>query len=285
MGRNATGPANEEPPVRMVVLAGQRPGIDLLARRFGRSHRSLIPMGGRPLIAHVLQTAAGHPRIASLAVCIEREAFEPVWDVLTRLPGRGTVALVEACGNLADSVRNAAQGWEGQLIVTTADHPLLSPEAIDATLAALDEADAVFTLVPRAAVEGTHRSARARFLAFRDGDYAACDIFGMAGPQAMGAAEVFRGTGRFDRSGRRMVRAGGVLGLALMRCRLLTLRGAVARGSRHLGLKLEAVVLGDGTQAIGVDDDRSYAVVRELLGEAGEEAVSGTQAEFHRAVA
>ena len=259
--------------MRLVVLAGQRRGgADPLAVRFGKSHRSLIPLAGRPLIAHVLQTAAAHPRVASLAVCIEREAFDPVWDVLTQLPGRGTVALVEARENLAESVRDAAQGWEGMLIVTTADHALLRAESIDAMVAALADTDVAFALAPRAAVERAHRASATRYLVFRDGEYAACDIFGIAGPEALRAADVFAGNARFERSGGRILRAGGVIGLALMWCGLLTLQGAVARAARHLGLQVRAVVLEDGSQAIDVGDDHSYAAARDLLGESAPEA-------------
>ncbi len=266
MGNRLTVLPDSGPALRMVVLAGQNKDVsDPLAERFGQSHRSLIPLAGQPMIAHVLRTASLHPRVESLAICIEREAFGPVWDVLTRLPGRGTVALVEARANLADSVRDAVEGWDGPVLVTTADHALLSVEAIDAVAAALAGSDAVIALSPRDCVEAAHRSAPHRFLALRDGDYAPCDVYGLSGPEAIGAVEVFRGNGGLDRSGARIRRAAGLLGLLMMRCRMLTLGKAIELASRRLGLRLGVVVLRDGGQAIDVDDDRSYAVVRDLL--------------------
>lgn len=265
MGQRLSSSA-EEPALRLIVLAGQpKRVVDPLAERFGESHRSLIPLAGQPMIAHVLRTAMAHPRIESLAICIEREAFAPVWDVLTRMPGRGIVALVEAREHLADSVRDAASGWDGPLIVTTADHALLTIEAIDAVADALGRADAAITLAPRDCVEAAHRCAPDRFLTLRDGEYAACDIYGIAGPAGIDAVEVFRGNRGFDRSGSRIWRAAGILGLLLMRCRMLTLAAAAEFASRRLKLRLSAVVLSDGSQAIDVDDDRSYAVARDLL--------------------
>ena len=252
--------------MRMIVLAGQNAGLpDPLAERFAQKHRSLIPLAGQPMIAHVLHTALHHPRITSLAICVEQEAFEPVWDVLTSLPGRGSVALVAARDELADSVRDAASGWDGPLLVTTADHALLSSAAIDAVAEALADADATLTLAPRHAVQAAHRAASCSFLSFRDGEYAACDIYGVAGVHALHAVEVFRGSGRFDAMASRIRRACGSLGLLLLGGRLLTLSGALALASRRMGLKLAAVVLADGSQAIDVDDDRSYAIARDLL--------------------
>lgn len=252
--------------MRLIVLAGRRRnGPDPLAVRFGETHKCLIPLAGRPLIAHVLQTGANHPRIASLAVCIEPEAFEPIYDVLTRQPGRGTVAMVAARNDLADSVRAAAEDWDGPLIVTTADHALLSAASIDAMAEALEGADVAVALARREAVEAAHPSGQRRYLSLRDGEFAVCDLYGVAGPNALRAAEVFRGDYGFDRSGRRIARAAGIVGLAMSLFRLETLAGAIDRTSRHLALGVRAVILSDGSQAIDVDDDRTYAVVRDLL--------------------
>lgn len=257
---------DEPKPIRLIVLAGRRRnGPDLLAERFGESHKCLIPLAGRPLIAHVLQTGASHPRVASLAVCVEREAFEPIYDVLTRLPGRGAVALVEARANLADSVRAAAEGWDGPLIVTTADHALLDEASIDEVAEALDTSDVAIALARREAVEAAHPAGHRRYLSLRDGEFAVCDLYGMAGTRALRAVEVFRGDDGFDRSGRRIARATGFIGLVMTLLGLETLASAAHRASRHLALGVRAVVLGDGSQAIDVDDDRTYAVVRDLL--------------------
>jgi GTP:adenosylcobinamide-phosphate guanylyltransferase len=261
-------------PLRLVVLAGHGlapADVDALAERFGERHRCLIPLAGRPLIAHVLQTAAQHPRVASLAVCVEREAFDPVWDVLTRLPGRGSVALVEAREDIAASVRAAAQDWDGPLLVTTADHALLSPESIDAMADALEGCDVTFALARREAVEAAHPSALRSYLTLRDGAFATCDLYGMAHTRFVDAVEVFRGARIGGRESARVLRAIGFVGLALMRLGLESLSGAVVRASRRMGLRVRAVILPDGTQAIDVDNDRTYAIVRDLLGDVSPE--------------
>lgn len=253
-----------------MVLAGHGlgpVGTDALAERFGERHRCLIPLAGRPLIAHVLQTAAQHPRVASLAVCVEREAFDPIWDVLTRLPGRGSVALVEAREDIAASVRAAAQDWDGPLLVTTADHALLSADSIDAMADALEGCDVTFALARREAVEAAHPSALRSYLTLRDGAFATCDLYGMAHTRFVDAVEVFRGARIGGRESARILRAIGFVGLALVKLGLESLSGAVVRASRRMGLRVRAVILPDGTQAIDVDNDRTYAIVRDLLGD------------------
>lgn len=262
----AGAPASPPQPVRLIVLAGQAHGTtDRLAERFEVSHRCLIPLAGKPLVAHVLQTAAEHPAITSLAVCIEREAFDPVWDMLTRLPGRGSVALVPAKDDLAESVRSAAEGWDGPLLVTTADHALLSPQSIDAVLAALDGAHVIFTLAPREAVEAIHPSHRHRLIRLREDEYVPCDLYGLSSSDHLDAADVFRGRRSTDRFASRVLRAAGLIGLLLLWLGLETLPGAIDRISRRLRLKVRAVVLEDGRQAFDVDDEVSHAIVRDLI--------------------
>jgi len=256
----------EEPGFRLIVLAGQRRGgVDGLAERFGQSHRSLVPIAGRPLIAHVLRTAMAHPGVAGIAISIEEEAFDAVWDVLTRLPGRGAVRLVPARDSLADSVRDAARGWDGPLIVTTADHALLGAETMDAISGALAKADLAVALSPRRCVEAVHPAAPRRYISLREGDFAVCDIYGLAGPHALRAADVFRAEGGFDRVRSRVRRAAGWLAWLMMRLRILALTQAVRLASRRLRLSVAPVLVEDGTQAIDVGDDASYAIVRDIL--------------------
>jgi len=253
--------------LRLVVLAGQGGrDPDGLAARFAVSHKCLVPLAGKPLVAHVLGTAAAHPLVASLAVCIEPEAFDPIWDVLTRLPGRGSVKLVEARPSIAQSVRAAVEAWDGPVIVTTADHALLSSEAIDAVVAALDHADAALALVPRDAVLAAHPEGKRHFLAFADGEFANCNLYGMSGPAALGALDPFRQPGQIAHAGARVGRAIGLVTWLGVRFRLLTLTGALERIAKRLKLQIAPVILADGRQAIDLDDEHSYAVVSQLLG-------------------
>jgi len=261
------------PPVRMIVLAGRHPReTDALARRFGMSHKCLVPLDGRPLVAHVLQTAAIHPAVESLAISVEREAFEGLFDVLSQLPGRGIAKLVEARENLVDSVLAAAQGWDGPLLVTTADHALLTPASIDAMIAALDSSDAAFAMAPRDAVLAAHPQHAHPFLEFADGAYASCNLYAAADPEALRAVEVFRGGGRFAGNALGVLRAFGFVNLMMLRLRASSLSDATERVSRRIGQRLKPVVMLDGSQALDVDDDHTHAAAEALLALRGEPA-------------
>jgi GTP:adenosylcobinamide-phosphate guanylyltransferase len=253
-------------PLRMIVLAGRRDASsDPLAERFGTSHKCLIPLHGRPLIAHVLRTLALHDRVASLVVSVEREAFGGIYDIVAEMRGHRCVRLLEARDNITDSVLAATEDWPGPVIVTTADHALLRPEAIDAVADALEDADASIAMVRRGDALAAHADARPRVHRFRDDAYAACNLYGLSDPRALQAAEAFRRGDPFAGNSARIVGIFGAVNLLLLRFRLVSLATGLKRISRHMGLHIVPVILDDGTQAIDLDDDRSFAIVEELM--------------------
>lgn len=251
--------------LRVIVLAAQRRGvIDPLATRFGVSHKCLAPLRGRPLIAHVMDTLAGCPGVGSIAVSVEAEAFEPVRGTL---PATGTrIDLVPAADNIADSVIAAASGHGGPLLITTADNALLTRDSVQAMHAALRKHDAAIAMARREAVLAAHPDGQRRFYRFRDGEFSNCNLYGIGNPLALHAAEIFRGGGQFAKKASRIVDAFGLANLILLRLRVLTLDGGLKRISRRIGLGVVPVILPDGSQAIDVDNDRTYGVVDELLG-------------------
>lgn len=254
-------------PLRVIVLAAQRPGAtDPLAERFRVSHKCLVPIAGRPLIAHVVATLQRHEAIGEIVISVEQSAFAAITEALPPPPPNGPpVRFAAAWDTITDSVGVAAAGHEGPLLITTADNVLITRDSIDAVLAGLKGSDAVVAMTTREAVLAAHSEGQRRFYEFRCGAYSNCNLYGLAGTQALTAAEAFRSGGRFAKNAGRIIRAFGLMNLILLRLRIVTLRGGLARISRRLGVRIAPVVLTDGTQAIDVDNDRTYAVAESLM--------------------
>lgn len=252
--------------VRVVLLAAQRRGVtNPLATRFGTSHKCLIPLLGRPLIHHVLETLAGHERVAEIVVSVEEELFGAIASAGATVARSAPIRTVAAADNLTDSVVACVEGHDGPVLITTADHALLHHRSVDTVLDALNRADVAVGMARECAVRRAHDQGQRRFYQFRDSGYSNCNLYALASPSGLRAAEVFRGGGQFARSAGRIVSAFGLLNLLLLRFRLFTLQGAMHRISRRLGITIVAAEIDDGTQAIDVDNDRTYRVVEELL--------------------
>lgn len=253
------------PPFTAIVLAASRAGdADPLAVAAGVSHKCLVPVAGQPLIVHVVAALARVPGVERVRIVVEPAAFAAVRAVAT---GLGVaVEPVVAADNLADSVRAGAEGITGPLIVTTADNVLLSPDAVRAMRVALHGgAEGAVALTTRAAVLAAHPDGQRRFHRFRDDAYSNCNLYALAGAQALSAADAFRGGGQFAKKAGRIVAAFGLANLLLLRLGVLSADGAMRRISRRFGVTIRAVVLPDGAQAIDVDNPRTHAIAGELL--------------------
>jgi GTP:adenosylcobinamide-phosphate guanylyltransferase len=249
-----------------IVLAAQRAGrLDPLAERAGVSHKCLVPIGGAPLIAHVLATLAATPRISEIRIVVEAQAFDTLGPVVRSIGGV-PVILIAAADNLADSVVAGADGAATPFVVTTADNVLLSTGAVDDMLDCLaGGAEGAVALATRDAVLAAHPEGQRRFYEFRDNAYSNCNLYALAGPKALSAAEAFRGGGQFAKSAKRIIAAFGLLNLLMLRFKLMSVDTAMKRLSKRFGITLRAVILTDGAHAIDVDNERTYAIVDQLL--------------------
>lgn len=250
-----------------VVLAAQRAGmVNPLAERAGVSHKCLAPIAGKALIVHVMDVLAQCPEVARVRVMVEPDGQEALEPAMAPYRERGLpVDLVSSSENIVESVLSGVEGQEAPFVVTTADNVLLSREAFKATLDALETHDAAMNLATREAVLAVHNQAQRNFYEFRDGAYANCNLYGLADRHALRAAEAFREGGQFQKNPKRLLTAFGLVNILLFRFRLIGLQTAARRIGKRFGLRVAAVIQPDGSQAVDVDNERTYDIAAMVL--------------------
>jgi hypothetical protein len=250
----------------LVILAAQRKNqVNALASAAGVSHKCLVPIAGRPLIEHVVTAIGGMPGLRLVRICVEPEAFGAVRAVLSDFNGCA-IDFVSSADNLADSVHAATIGLDDTIIITTADHVLLLPPSVEAMLKILHGgADGAIAFASEKAVLAAHPDGQRRFYRFADGGYSNCNLYGLAGQRGRAGVEIFRSGGQFAKHPLRIAKLFGLFNLLLVRFSLVSLARALARVSRRIGIRIDPVVLADGTQASDVDNERTYRVVEQLL--------------------
>lgn len=253
-------------PFTVIVLAAQRAGVENpVAKAHGVSHKCLVPIVGRPLIAWVLDVVTALPGVQHVVVSVERDAHEALAPIATGYAG-APITLTPSQPGIADSVVAAAEDLDGPYIITTADNVLLEAGPVASVLRAIaGGADVVATLATRQSVLAAHPEAQRGFYAFADHEYANCNLYGIAGPHAFKAADIFREGGQFMKNPKRLIRAFGLVNILLMKWKLISLAGAMKRLSGRFGLRFAAVVPADGAQAIDVDNQRTYDIAEPIL--------------------
>jgi GTP:adenosylcobinamide-phosphate guanylyltransferase len=253
-----------DPGFAAIVLAAQREGrLDPLAAGAGVSHKCLVPIGGRPLLAHVAEALGAAEGIGRIRISAEPGAEAALRAAVA---GAGVaIEFVPAAATITDSVYAAAAGLAGPFVVTTADNVLLTAGAVRSVADRLaDGDDAVVALSRKEDVLFAHPQGQRRFYRFADGAYSNCNLYGLSAT-GLGLAETYRSGGQFAKNPRRIAQAVGLFNLILLRYGLISLDRAMAKLGRRFGLRASAVVLADGAHAIDVDNARTYSIAADLL--------------------
>ena len=251
----------------ILILAGRRSGvIDPLAAAHDVADKCLVPVAGRPMIAHVLHAAAASGAAQIFISTHHPNLLADLDDpVIASLGNR--LIVVPAASNLADSVVAVAGVAAFPFLVTTADNCLLTSETIaeiGAEAVRLD-IEAGVALARREDVLAVHPEGQRRFYEFSDVAVSNCNAYWIGHPGALKATEAFRGGGQFVKKPLRVMQAFGLINLLRFRFGLGPIHHIFARISRHLNVEIAPLLVSNGATAIDVDNERSLRVTETLL--------------------
>ena len=249
--------------MRALVLAGSRGPTDPVAAAAGLAEKCLVPVLGEPMVERVARVLLAHPAIASLEIA----ATDPAR--LAALDGLADPRIeVTACRPTPSlTVADALERNGTPLLVTTADHPLLTSEIIERFLegSVATDADITVGLVSATTVLACYPDAVRTFLSFKGGKYSGANLFLLRREAAAGAVAFWR---RVEQDRKKPWRIAKAFGPGLLIAYLLRLRdldGAMRAASRVVGAEARAVVLDVAEAAIDVDKPRDLALAETIL--------------------
>lgn len=252
-----------------IVLAGDRTKQDSLIHHSGASCKALIDIDGMPMVRRVLN-ALRASRVVDKIVLAGPEVSEVAKDAtLSQWVDSGEVGWREPEASPSTSAYHAMQSLpaDDPILLTTADHPLLTADITDAfgRQSLADDVDVAVGLAPYALVKESHPDIRKTVLRFSDGDFCGCNLFAFLTPEGRRAADFWR---KIEQERKKPLLVIGLLGWwAVIRYRLglLPLEEALAKLSKRLGLRIRAVILPYANAAIDVDSIADYTLVKGTL--------------------
>ena len=255
-----------DPRFACVILAGERSRRDALREHSGVACKPLLRISGQPMIHRVITALRGAASVDAIHLsgpdqpCVQSDAGlvrEIAQQRLSWSPPQATPS-TSAYHELT------ALPAGSPVLLTTADHPLLTSEIVDRFCRESSAArcDVLIGLAPYELVKSAYPDIRKTVLRFRDGNYCGCNLFAFLTPEGRSAADFWR---RIEDQRKKPLLVIGLLGWwAVIRYRLglLTLDAALQRLSRHLGLRLGAVILPYANAAVDVDSVADYDLVQ-----------------------
>ncbi|GAA4748849.1 nucleotidyltransferase family protein [Sphingomonas daechungensis] len=245
-----------------VVLAGSRPGKDPFAESYGTDLKALIPVGGEPMVRRPVEALLQSEGITLVRVLAQQP--ERIRDVL---PEDARIS-VEASGDtiaatLEKMCVDPSVRWP--ILVTTADHALLTPAMIADFLGKAAGADVAIGLVSQAALLKRLPQTKRTWLKFRGGAYSGANLFLLGSPKIRSTLQLWGSNEQNRKKAIRMLLTLGVFGFLGALFRLRTLQQTLDGVGRKLGLNVQAVELSDPLAAVDVDKPADHELVTAIL--------------------
>lgn len=245
-----------------LILAGSRGPQDPVAALGKVAHKALTPIAGRPMLAYVLDAVRGVPEVDRIYICIDAGTdLRPVTNgtPFNRIPpAESPAASVVAALHAIDGDR--------PLLITTADHPLLTPLIIGTFLKqAPNEADLSVGIAEAAIITKAFPEGKRTFYRLAGQGYSGCNLFLARKPGAARVADYWRRMEGHRKNPLRLVREVGLGTLLRYALGLLTLESAFGHVSKLTGAKVSPVILPFAEAATDVDKPSDHALVEGVL--------------------
>ncbi len=250
-----------------VVLAGQRPGPDPLATHFGLTYKALLPVGGVPMVARVVQTLAATPSVGQIVILTQAPgAIAPV--LLKDVP----VAFAESGAGISTSILAIAGTDKAPfpIFLTTADHPLLTADMVEEFLSGIKDADLGIGMVERATMLAAYPDNKRTWLRFSDGHWSGANLFAFSSDRVRAALQLWSAAEQDRKTAWKLFLHFGPWLAFRALTRTIGLGAALEKAGKRLGLSARLVPISDAEAAIDVDKPSDHALAEMILERRGE---------------
>ena len=247
-----------------IVLAGGRGPDDPMAKAYGVSHKCVLPVNGVPMLRRVVDALQKSQSIASIAISIESPAI--VREALAEKVSGIAVISSETSAPLSAIVairKNSAF----PVLITTADHALLTPEMVDyfCEHAGRNGADFSAGLARAEVILKTYPQSIRTFFKFKQDRVSGCNIFDVHTGKGLRILEQWQYLEAVRKNPWRLVAAFGPLALMRFLLGTMSLDDVFALVSKRLGLIARPILMPFAEAAIDVDKPADLDLAETIL--------------------
>ncbi|MFL6734951.1 MAG: nucleotidyltransferase family protein, partial [Sphingomicrobium sp.] len=238
-----------------IVLAGSRPGGDPLAATFGTDLKALIPVAGEPMVRRPVAALIESDEVESVLVLAQQ-----VDRIRAALPNDWPVTVERSADTIAETLlricRDPATKWP--LLVTTADHALLTPGMIHEFCWRSARSDLAIGVVSKGRLLNRLPETQRTWIPFKGGAFTGANLFVLRSDKVVAALEAWRSVEQDRKKAWKLIRSMGLKLFVRMLFRRLTIDQTLHRISVRLGVSIRAIRLSDALAAVDVDKPRDH---------------------------
>jgi GTP:adenosylcobinamide-phosphate guanylyltransferase len=249
-----------------IVLAGQRPGETGFAAAHDLPAKALIRVAGEPMLGRVARTLLASPSVGRILV-LAQEPEALTAGELAWMDDEVRIGFAVAGEGLSASIAAVAGAGEAPypVLVTTADHPLLTPPMVETFIAAAADADAAFAVVERRVIERASLETKRTWIKFSDGQFTGANLFALRTPAARRTLDVWARAEKDRKKALKLLMFFGPMIFLRAFTRTISLDAATRKAGRGAGLALRAIRLPFAEAAIDVDKQEDLDLAERIL--------------------
>ncbi len=258
-----------KPTFTALVLAGDRGTDDPLVAKAGVACTALVEINGKPMVLHVLDTLQSADPVSR---CIlsgpERSQLKGQHRIENQI-SNNQLDWIKPEKTPSTSAYVAMQSIpeDQPILLTTADHPLLTADIVNSfcSLSLKKEADVTVALCRYELIKSTFPGMKKTVLKFSDGEYCGCNLFSFLTPNSRELANKWRQVEDDRKNPLRVIKLLGWFSVLRYMTGTLSLNDAMRRLSRKLGLRISIIDMPFAEAAVDVDSISDQKIVQAHL--------------------
>ena len=256
-------------PFSAIILAADRGPEDPVAQAAKVSCKALTPVCGRVMVLRVLE-ALGEARQVGARMLVGPAVSSLEENVeLNSLVRTGEVQWLTPQTTPSSSALTALQSLpeEAPVLVTTADHALLTPKMVDhfCEMARRSGCDVLAGVARYDLIAEAFPKAKRTVTKLKDGGYCGCNLFAFMTPKARLAADFWRKVENERKKPFRVIKVIGWITVLRYLLGALTMQQALGSLSKRMRLQAGVVEMPFAEAAVDVDKVDDWRLVESIL--------------------
>ena len=252
-----------------LVLAADRTNKDPITQHTGAACKAFAPVDGIPMVIRVLDTLAACDLVTTIILCGPPDSLHSHCPELKQRIASGQVIWIP---NLDSPSRSAESGLsqipnDTPVLLTTADHALLTPDMVQSFLRSslAAQSDATIGLARQQDIAAAFPGSKRTVVRLRDGGFCGCNLFTF-NPKGRALIRFWRQAEDLRKRPWRLIAQ--VLGFKMVLAYLfgfLTLQQGLQAVSEKSGVIIQGIMLDDPRAGVDVDKVEDLVLAESIL--------------------